>query len=174
MDTYGKVCPEDLAHLDFSAELTGNERAILASLITPLNVVENQTLFRCGDPADACYLVQHGLLALEICAAGIGCRRIGTVGPGELIGWSPFLPGSCFSATARVLNAGRVFRIPAEPLRQACDQNPEFGYHILRRVVRVLAARINATRMQMLDLFGPESAHVHGTWEPTGDTYEDR
>lgn len=166
------ISADDLARLDFCADMTQADRAILASLITPVDVEFDKSVFRSGEPAGACYLVDQGLIALEICAAGIGCRRIGTAGPGELIGWSPFLPGSCFSATARAVQKSRLYRISAEQLRDTCERNPAFGYQILKRVVRVLADRINSTRMQMLDMFGPEQSGVHagsGHASPTGE-----
>jgi CRP-like cAMP-binding protein len=166
MENKARITADDLVRLDFCADLTQDDRAILASLITPIEVDFDQSVFRSGEAADACYLVERGLIALEICAAGIGCRRIGTAGPGELIGWSPLLAGSCFSATARAVQDSRVLRIPAEELRKTCDLNPAFGYQILKRVVRVLADRINGTRMQMLDMFGPEHPTIFDFPEP--------
>jgi len=160
MEMKPEINPDELARLDFCADLTNDDCAILAALAVPMDLELEQILFRCGEEADACYLIERGLIALELCAAGIGCRRVGTVGPGELIGWSPLLADSCFSASARAMQKSRVLRIPARKLREACDRNPEFGYRILKRVVRVLAARINATRMQMLDMFGAECPSI--------------
>jgi CRP-like cAMP-binding protein len=177
METNPGINSGELARLDFCRDLTNDDCAILASLAVPMDLELQQVLFRCGEAADACFLVERGLIALEICAAGIGCRRIGTAGPGELIGWSPFLADSCFSASARAMQDSRVLRIPARKLRAACDHNPEFGYRILKRVVRVLAERINATRMQMLDMFGPEHPGIFDFPEPaspTGDVNENR
>lgn len=148
---------ELLPTLEFCAELTQSECAILASLGSLESFPPKSIVFRTGEPAVASYLVVEGHVSLEICAAGVGCRRILSVGRGELIGWSPFLSDACFTATARTLEPTQLIRIDADRLRQACEQNHEFGYQILRKLVKTLSTRINAARLQMLDVFGTES-----------------
>jgi CRP/FNR family cyclic AMP-dependent transcriptional regulator len=160
METSHKVTAQDLANLDFCANLTDGDRAILAQILTRQQFGFDQVIFRSGEPADACYLVQSGSVALEVCSAGVGCRRLITAGEGELLGWSPFLKGACFTATARALEPSCLLRIPGEELLLSCERNPAFGYHILRQVIQVLASRINASRLQLLDLFGPENPGV--------------
>lgn len=160
MDTTAKVIPDDLKKIEFCADMTDGDRAILANMLIREEFGFDQVVFRSGSPADACYLVEDGLVALEVCSAGVGCRRMMTVGPGELIGWSPFIGDSCFTATARTLETTRLLKLPADKIRDACNRNHAFGFHILRRVVKVLAARINSSRIQMLDLFGPENPTI--------------
>jgi CRP/FNR family transcriptional regulator, cyclic AMP receptor protein len=146
----------ELSEFEFCAGLAEDERAILASIIEPLDLNPDQYLFRGGEPATACFLVERGLISLEICAPGVGCRRMITVGPGELVGWSPLVADACYTATARAVQPSRLLKIPGDRLRAACEANPLFGYHVMQCVVRVLSARINASRLQLLDLFGPE------------------
>lgn len=160
METSDQVTAEDLGQLDFCANLTDGERAILAGMLTCQDFEFDQVIFRSGEPADASYLVQSGSVVLEVCSAGVGCRRLITVGEGELLGWSPFLRGACFTATARALEPSRLLRIPADQIRLTCQGNPAFGYHLLEQVIQVLASRINASRLQVLDLFGPENRPV--------------
>lgn len=148
----------ELSGFEFCAGLTEDERAILASIVEPLNLNPDQYLFRSGEAATACFLVERGLVSLEICAPGVGCRRMITVGPGELVGWSPLVADACYTATARVVQPSRLLKIPGDQLRAVCEANPSFGYHVMQCVVRVLSARINASRLQLLDLFGPEGA----------------
>lgn len=160
MDMNAKVTPDELKKIEFCADMTDGDRAILANMLTRQELGFDQVVFRSGAPADACYLVEEGLIALEVCSPAVGCRRMMTVGPGELVGWSPFIGDACFTATARTLETTRLLRLSADKIREACDRNPAFGFHMLSRVVKVLASRINSSRLQILDLFGPESSVV--------------
>lgn len=147
-----------LSEFDFCRGLSESSRIRLAELISPVELGEHQIVFRTGDPADNSYLIEEGLVSLEICAPGVGCRRMMTAGRGELIGWSPLVEGARYAATARTVGRCRLLKISGSALREACTADPRFGFEIMRSVVQVLSTRINAARLQILDLFGPEGA----------------
>ena len=111
-------------------------------------------IFREGDPATDVHLVVFGSVALEICAPGVGCRRILTVGEGDLLGWSPVLENTRLTATARSLTATRTIKIPGRQILTLCEHDPRFGYEFMKRAALALARRLSATRLQLLDLYG--------------------
>jgi CRP-like cAMP-binding protein len=115
-------------------------------------------IFRQGDAAQTVYLVSEGNVSLELCAPGVGCRRILTVAPGELLGWSPVVEQDRLTATARALTATRVVAVEGRQLLAICEQNPRFGYELVKRVALALAHRLNATRLQLLDVYGGQMA----------------
>lgn len=124
---------------------------------------ELEVVFREGDAAQHIYLVVFGNVSLEICAAGVGCKRVLTIGPGELLGWSALLEQTRMTATARTLEITRVVEIDAAPLLMVCESDLEFGYEIMRRTMLALAKRLSATRMQLLDVYGahlPAATHA--------------
>ena len=65
------------------------------------NFPAGAVVFRQGEPATTVYWLLEGNVTLEICAPGSGCKRILTVAPGELLGWSPLLEQQRLTATAR-------------------------------------------------------------------------
>jgi CRP-like cAMP-binding protein len=111
-------------------------------------------VFRQGDVAQFIYMVISGNVSLEICAAGTGCTQILTLGPGELLGWSAVLEQLSFTARARAVEATRLVEINVAQLLAMCDQDPQFGYTLMRQVAVALAKRLSATRMQLLDVYG--------------------
>ena len=120
-----------------------------------------QTIFREGETSDAVYVVRHGRVALEICAPGVGCRRLLSVGPGELVGWSPLLaPRQPLTATARTTEPAELLALDAKAIQATFAEHPEVGYHLLRQVAHSLAGRLTATRMQLLNLYGEEMARA--------------
>ena len=155
MSSDQSVTGQELMELDFCEEMSVADRNQLAALMTRATVDAGRTIFRGGEPATAIYLLQEGRVAVEICAAGVGCRTVVTTGPGELLGWSPLIEGTHYTATARALTPVRLLRIDGQQLRSVCDRDPALGYRVLRQVVRTMAIRLDASRLQMLDLYGP-------------------
>jgi CRP-like cAMP-binding protein len=131
---------------------------------------ENAIIFRQGDAAQYLYIVVQGNVSLEICAAGTGCRQIFTVGQDELLGWSSVLEQLSYIARSRTLEKTRLIEINVAQLLGICEQDPRFGYKVMREVAMSLAKRLSATRMQLLDIYGAslpvipnaaEAADVH-------------
>jgi hypothetical protein len=48
----------------------------------------------------------------------------------------------------------RAIGIDAACLRRKCDDDPVLGYAVMQRVLPMLAGRLNATRLQLLDVYG--------------------
>ena len=129
----------------------------IASVSQIQEINEGDVIFREGDTTDHIYLITQGKISLEICAPGVGCRRILTVGKGELLGWSPVLQQSRITATARSLTPSQAVRISGNQVLTLCEHNPRFGYEFMRRAALALAKRLSAARLQLLDVYGAES-----------------
>ncbi len=118
-----------------------------------------KTIFREGRTSDEVYVVRDGRVSLEVCAPGVGCRRILSVGPGELLGWSPILESDQpLTATARTIEPSELLVLNATALRAIFEEHPELGYRFLQQLARAIARRLTATRMQLLNLYGEEMA----------------
>jgi CRP-like cAMP-binding protein len=115
---------------------------------------EAKVIFRQGEPAAHIFVIVSGKVSLELCAPGVGCRRILTVGEGELLGWSPVLEQTQLTATARTMTPVTAIELNSGQIITMCEHDSRFGYVIMRRVAFSLAKRLNATRMQLLDVFG--------------------
>jgi hypothetical protein len=48
----------------------------------------------------------------------------------------------------------RVIALDAECLRNKCENDKHFGYEMLKRLAVVMEKRLEATRIQLLDLYG--------------------
>jgi CRP-like cAMP-binding protein len=132
-----------------------NKHLLQIAEVTRMRDVEpGQVLFREGDVPQDVFLVVSGCVALDIGAPGVGSKRIGTVGPGEILGWSALLEQTQMTATATTSCPTCVAQINTAQLLTICHRNPRFGYELLRRTSLALASRLSATRMQLLDAVG--------------------
>ncbi|QDU98871.1 Crp/Fnr family transcriptional regulator [Lignipirellula cremea] len=144
-----------LRKLRFLDQLGEEHLQQLAGIAREVSFAQGDVIFREGDPAQDLYLLTHGLVSLEICSAGVGCRRILSLAPGELLGWSPVLEGGQMTATARAVEPTSAIALDGKALLAICAEHPHFGYEFMRRAAMALAKRLRATRMQMLDIYGP-------------------
>ena len=114
-----------------------------------------QYILHDGDSADTFYLLRHGTVAIELAAPPRGRLVLQTLTEGDLLGWSWLVPPHRWSFDARAVSLVRALALDAKKLRAVCEQNHDFGYLLLQRYVRVMAARLTAARLQMLDLYAP-------------------
>ena len=128
----------------------------IADVTRMRDVESGQILFREGEVPQDVFLVLSGSVALDINTPGGGSRRIMAVGPGEILGWSALLEQTQMTATATTMCQVKVAQINTGQLLTICKRNPRFGYELLRRTSLALAARLSATRLQLLDTFGSQ------------------
>lgn len=114
----------------------------------------NDRLFREGDPADTFFLVRHGIVALETYVPNRGALTVDTVGPGEIAGWSWLVPPYRWHFTGRAAEPVRALEFDGACLRGKCEADPLLGYDLLNRFAQVLVERLQATRFQLMDVYG--------------------
>ena len=115
---------------------------------------DDEVLFTAGQPATELRFVVSGRVALSFRDPGAGVRTIGTVSPGDLLGWSALREGGTWTLGARTTKPTRCVTFPAAELRALCDRDRELGYCLMRYAFEVVAQRLADSRVQLLDLYG--------------------
>ncbi len=113
-----------------------------------------QYLFRERGRADTFYLVRRGRVLLETFVPGRGALTIETLDEGEAIGWSWLFPPYRWHYDARALDLVRVVAFDGACLRGKCEDDRAFGYELLHRFSPVMLEQLQATRLQLLDVYG--------------------
>ena len=113
-----------------------------------------QYLFHEGEPADWFYLLRHGRVALQIAAPGRGALTFQTVGEGEIVGVSWLVPPYRWSNDAKAIELTRAIAMDAACLRRKCESDHDLGYEMMKRFMPVLIQRLQAARLQILDVYG--------------------
>jgi CRP-like cAMP-binding protein len=126
---------------------------LLVGCATNVRFQAGEHLFREGGNADQFYLLRHGRVAIEIYGAERGSITLMTVGEGEMVGWSWLFPPYRWVFDARALELTRGIALDGKCLRQKCEQDHELGYDLMKRIVQVLEQRLQATRLQLLNLY---------------------
>lgn len=147
---------EALREIQFLKNISPELLSQLAAISRILDLPGGTVIFRQGDPARTIYLVCDGRVSIELCASGIGCQQVMTAGPGELLGWSPVLEQARFTATTRTLEPTRLIEIDGAGALATWKRAPELGYEFMRKAAIALAKRLNATRLQLLNVYGTD------------------
>jgi CRP/FNR family transcriptional regulator, cyclic AMP receptor protein len=138
----------------------GLEPAQLATLVGCASNVTFDAggfIFRAGEPAERFFMVRHGTVAVEIYAPGRGPVTIETVSGGEVLGWSWLFSPYRWHFDARATTLVRALALDGACLRGKCERDATLGYLMMRRFASVMVARLEATQLQLLDLYGSRS-----------------
>jgi CRP-like cAMP-binding protein len=140
---------EELTDVDFLQGLGPGHVRQLAGMAQLKEVPPDTVLFREWQHGDHIYLVLRGEVALEVRIPGRGDVAVQTVGPGDLLGWSPALGGGAMTATARAVTWSRLAALDARQLQQAWARDPALGMECLRRIAVAVSRRLDALRRQL-------------------------
>ena len=150
---------EVLHHHPFVAEFEPRHVERLATLAQERRFERNFVIFREGDETTEFYLIVSGLVALEV-AAPDRVFRVQTLFAGDELGWSALLLGSGKHFQARTLERVDALAFEGAELLAACRDEPAFGMVFMHRLLRVVAERLQATRLQLLDAHSPIAARA--------------
>ncbi len=115
---------------------------------------EGEYLIREGELANIFHLVRTGRVALEIDVPGKESLRVQTAGPGEVLGWSWLISPYRWHFSGVAVMETRAIALDAECLRNKCEADHHLGYEMLQRLAQIMERRLEATRLQLLDLYG--------------------
>jgi len=111
-------------------------------------------LFHEGAPAERFFLIREGAVALEVAAPGRGAIVIETLHAGDVVGWSWLFAPHRWQFDGRVADATAMIAFDGLCLRAKCDADHDLGYELMRRFAAVAVERLQATRLQLLDVYG--------------------
>ncbi|MEU9653884.1 cyclic nucleotide-binding domain-containing protein [Streptomyces sp. NPDC048110] len=138
-----------------SAALHGDHRERLMRIAREVSVAEGTRLFEEGRRADRFWIVRTGTISLDLRVPGRRPPVIETLGHGELVGWSWHFPPYLWHMGGGATTPVRAWEFDADAMREMCARDPEFGRTVAVWVGRVVAHRLQAARIRLLDLYAP-------------------
>jgi CRP-like cAMP-binding protein len=136
------------------AGLEHSQLDLIAGCARNAHVPGDTLLLREGEPADVFYLIRRGRVALEVNAPARGTLLIETLHPGDAVGWSWLFAPYRWQLDGRTTESSELIAFDGACLRGKCEQDHELGYELMKRFAANLVDRLQATRMQLLDVYG--------------------
>ncbi len=161
MDPIDEVL-EELRKIPWFQELRDDHMRKIASISKIRPMKAGEVIFREGDTHESVYVVLRGRVGLELFVPHRGRVRFYTAEPWELFGWSSVTPNVHLrTAGATAVLDGALLKVDAAKLNEACEEDHDLGYLVMRRLARVVAGRLQVTRLQLLDMFAnPETKNA--------------
>jgi len=150
METLGRI----LAEHPFFKGLEEPYLQLLVGCASNVRFDAGEVIFREGEEANRFYLIRQGKVAVETFAPGRGPIIIQTLGEGELVGWSWLIAPYRWRFDGRAVELTRAIALDGECLRGKCEEDHNLGYELMKRVAHVMEQRLEATRLQLLDVYG--------------------
>jgi len=141
----------------FFAGLADEHLALLTGCASNVVFPAGTFLFKEGEPASAFFLIRDGAVALEIAGPGRGALVVQTLGAGDVAGFSWLIEPHRWEFDGRAVERVRVVQMNGACLRGKCDEDLVLGYELMRRFAALATSRLQATRLQLLDVYG----HAH-------------
>jgi CRP/FNR family cyclic AMP-dependent transcriptional regulator len=126
---------------------------LLAECSSRVHFDAGEVIFREGEPANLFYLIRHGKVAVETSAPNRGVIIIQTLGEGQVLGWSWLIEPYRRRFDARAVQLTRAIVLDGGCIRNSCEEDHHFGYELMKRVANVMDQRLQATRLQLLDVY---------------------
>jgi CRP/FNR family cyclic AMP-dependent transcriptional regulator len=110
-------------------------------------------VLREGVEADKFYIIRTGKIALEIVSPHKGPIIVETLEDNDVLGWSWLFSPYRWHFDARAVTVTRAIALDGKCLLGKCEQDHDLGYDFLKRFSHVMVQRLNATRLQLLDMY---------------------
>jgi CRP-like cAMP-binding protein len=143
-----------LAEHPFFKALDENYLNLVVGCAANARFEAGEFLGREGGNADNFYLIRHGQVSLQVASPGRGVMVVQTLGEGDILGWSWLVPPYRWTLDAQAVTLTRATALDGKCLRAKCEANHDLGYELLKRFTQIMMQRLEAARMQLLDIYG--------------------
>ena len=117
-----------------------------------------ELIFRENDPANRFYLIQSGKVILEAHPQEGASLCIGTIGPGDVLGWSWLFPPYYWHFDARAAERTSASFFYGTRLREECEQDHDLGYELMKRMASIIIQRLQTTRRELIEAVSARQA----------------
>jgi CRP/FNR family transcriptional regulator len=142
----------DLAKFPIFSGLTPQEIGKIAAISEEVSFPDGEAIFREGDRSAFLYLILSGRISLRMSLPNQKSLAIGTLEPGEELGWSAVRRSKPYTATAVAIGTVEVVRIAAEGLAKVFESDPRIGYYTCRGLLGIVAERLEEARLRIANM----------------------
>jgi CRP/FNR family cyclic AMP-dependent transcriptional regulator len=140
-----------LAAQPFFEGIDARHLSVIAECATEARFGAGEQIFPAGAKADRFFLLREGKVVLSVAVPNGDPITIQRLTAGDVLGWSWLLPPYRWTFDARAQQPSRAVVLDGNRLRALIESDHELGCELLKRFVRVIAQRLQATRAELLE-----------------------
>jgi CRP-like cAMP-binding protein len=145
--------------------LSSQSRERLMELARDVSFDAGDRVFEEGEAADRFWIIRTGTVCLDLRIPGRRTPTVETLHPGDLLGWSWFVPPYTWHLGAEALSPVRALEFDADAVRALCERDVALEQALTRCVAEVVGRRLRAARTRL--------AGLHGSYSPYSSYAED-
>ena len=118
-------------------------------------IKKGQILFQQGENADKFYIVLSGRIVIQMPAILGPTLEIQTLGKDQVLGWSWLVSPYKWNFQTKAEEDSKLLQFDGTPILARCEQEPKFGYELLKKFAGLMSVRLDAARQKMMDAWNP-------------------
>lgn len=130
---------------------------LLVSFSSMVTFQPGEFIFRQGEEANSFYLIYQGKVDVEAFSTARGPLVIQRLGNGGVLGWSWLMPPYHWRFDARSVEVTTAIALDTKRLRATMEDDHDLGYELVKRFLLVLAQRLEAARLQLMETYAAHS-----------------
>ena len=146
---------EYLSAHEFFSEFSDDVLKFLCECSSTREIKKGQILFRQGENADKFYIVRSGRISIQMPAIMGPTLEIQSVDEGQILGWSWLISPYQWNFQTKAEEDSELLQFDGVAILARCEQEPKFGYELLKKFAGLMSVRLNAARQKMMDEWNP-------------------
>jgi len=140
---------------EFFSEFSDDVLKFLCECSSTREIKKGQILFRQGEHADKFYVVRNGRISIQMPAIMGPTLEIQTLGKDQVLGWSWLISPYQWNFQTKAEEDSELLQFDGTAILARCEQEPKFGYELLKKFAGLMSVRLNAARQKMMDEWNP-------------------
>jgi CRP/FNR family transcriptional regulator, cyclic AMP receptor protein len=139
----------------FFSGLAPESRDFLAGHASMRRLQQDEALFHVGDRAGHFYLIHGGNVSVQVPAIEGPVLELQNLGSGAVAGWSWLIAPYRWAFQARAVEPTEIIEFDGAAVLEHCEQDPQFGYELLKRFSALMSERLQFARQKMMEEWKP-------------------
>lgn len=146
---------KELSESEFFSGLAPKHIEFLAAHATRRRLDVDDVLFEHSEAAHHFYLISSGHIRVGVPAIEGPALELQELGPGSVVGWSWLISPHRWSFQAKAMTPVELLEFDGDAVLARCDEDPRFGYELLKRFSTLMSERLHFARRKMMDEWRP-------------------
>jgi CRP-like cAMP-binding protein len=142
---------EYLSEHEFFSEFSADLLEFLCECSSSHEIKKGQLLFRQGEDTDKFYVVRTGLISLQMPAIMGPTLEIQTLDENQVLGWSWLISPYKWNFQSKAEEDSKLLQFDGAIILARCEQDPKFGYDLLKKFAALMSVGLNAARQKMME-----------------------
>jgi CRP/FNR family transcriptional regulator, cyclic AMP receptor protein len=147
---------EYLSAHEFFSEFSDDLLKFLCECSSTREIKKGQVLFRQGENADKFYVVRNGRISIQMPAIMGPTLEIQTLDKDQVLGWSWLISPYKWNFQTKAEEDSELLQFDGAAILARCEQEPKFGYELLKKFAALMSVGLNAARQKMMDEWNPD------------------